>query len=109
ARQEFVKDYIDIPISAKETVGARSYGMNWKMTAKTILVQMHHKVETLELLGKKMVLVLQDSLYSYLIREFATESLQSPDLSDSAHFHVYSMNQGLDGAFSIELASRYSP
>ncbi len=108
ARQEFVKDYLDLPVSSKEIVGAKSYGMNWKMTAKTILVQMHHKVETLELLGKKMVLVLEDSLYSYLKREFVTESLQSADLADSAHFHVYNMRQGEDGSFSIELESRYS-
>jgi hypothetical protein len=36
--------------------------MNWKMTAKTILVQMHHKVETFEHINKKMVLVIQDVL-----------------------------------------------
>jgi hypothetical protein len=36
-------------------------GMNWKMTAKTILMQLHHKVTTFEHLNKHMVVTIQDS------------------------------------------------
>lgn len=35
------------------------YGMNWKMSGKTILVQLHHKVETFEHVGRHFVLVMQ--------------------------------------------------
>ena len=45
--------------------------MNWKMTAKTILVQLNHKIESFENLGKHMALVLQDHLLAYMQREFA--------------------------------------
>lgn len=31
-----------------ESLSNKTFGMNWKMTAKTILVQLHHKIETFE-------------------------------------------------------------
>jgi hypothetical protein len=43
-----------------------SFGINWKMTAKTTLVQLHHKIQTFEELGKHLVLVLQDGLMNYM-------------------------------------------
>ena len=52
---------------AREDVECRdSFGMNWKMTAKTILVQLHHKVDTFENLNRKLVLVLQQPLLDYM-------------------------------------------
>ncbi|MEI6043716.1 MAG: hypothetical protein WCS37_04910 [Chloroflexota bacterium] len=45
-RQNFLKS-----VSIEEIAGiesSKSFGMNWKMTAKTTLVQLHHKVETFE-------------------------------------------------------------
>lgn len=69
-RQGKVKDFLGIELQTLDTTGAiwperqrllkklrvprhdnaekstKSFGMNWKMTAKTILVQMHHKIQT---------------------------------------------------------------
>lgn len=65
--------------------------MNWKMTAKTILVQMHHKIETFEHVHKKLVLVIQDKLLQYMSKEFNFSHLKSPALlGDSMHLHAYS-------------------
>lgn len=96
---------------AQDNAGSRedkSYGINWKMTAKTILVQMHHKVETLELLGKKLVLVVQDAFYDYMTAEFSTSVLRDAETADAAHFHIYSLEQQGDKTFSLELTNRYS-
>jgi len=40
--------------------------MNWKMTAKTILMQVHHKVQTFEEINKHLVLVIQDHFMDYI-------------------------------------------
>jgi hypothetical protein len=48
----------------------KTFGMNWKMTAKTILVQMHHKIKTFEHVNKRLVLVTQDKLLGYMTKEF---------------------------------------
>lgn len=102
SRQKLIRDELGIPVEVPTT--DKTYGINWKMTAKTILVQMHHKVETLELLGKKLVLAIQDVFFNYMQREFSTQSLQPPHSGNSAHFHVYNLNQN----FVLELTSQYS-
>ncbi|MDR2815037.1 MAG: hypothetical protein LBB79_10360 [Prevotellaceae bacterium] len=69
-----------------------SFGMNWKMTAKTILVQMHHKITTFENLNKHLVLVLQDCLMSYMEKEFSFEHISKiPKIGDPFHFHSYQL------------------
>lgn len=69
-----------------------TFGMNWKMTAKTILVQMHHKIKTFENLRKHLVLVLQDCLMNYMKKEFAFEHISTvPKIGDSFHFHSYQL------------------
>ncbi len=108
SRQQFIGGILGMPVEGPSPENGRSYGMNWKMTAKTVLVQIHHKLETLELLNKKMVLVLQDVFYEYLIREFSAANLREADSGDAAHFHVYSVGKAGNGAFSIELAVRQS-
>ena len=40
------------------------------MTAKTILMQLHHKIQTFEHVNRKLVLVVQDKLLEYMEREF---------------------------------------
>lgn len=40
----------------------KTFGMNGKMTLKTILIQMHHKSETFEHLNKYLVLIIQKPL-----------------------------------------------
>ena len=49
-RQRLLKALgFDVP--KKDVDSGKPFGMNWKMTAKTILVQLHHKVDTLEHIG----------------------------------------------------------
>lgn len=87
----------------------RPYGMNWKMTAKTILVQLHHKSQTFEHVNKKLVLVIQDVLLNYIRREFDFAGLQEPAmLGDSVHFHPYEFTQEGDSGWSLVLGSRLS-
>ena len=64
-RQRLLKK-LGVPRSDAEDASEKSYGMNWKMTAKTILVQMHHKIQTFEHFNKKLVLVVQDKILSYM-------------------------------------------
>ncbi len=58
-RQRLI-EAMGVSTEGDETSSDRKFGMNWKMTAKTILVQLHHKVGTFEHLNKKLVLVVQD-------------------------------------------------
>ena len=87
----------------------RGFGMNWKMTAKTTLVQMHHKVRTFENLRKKLVLVLQDVLMNYMIGEFDFAHLRDPASNGhSMHFHVYDIEQRSDNSYGLFLSGRRS-
>lgn len=83
------------------------YGVNWKMTAKTTLVQLHHKLETFEILGKHLVLVLQDDLLNYMRHEFNFGHIQDAKLGHSMHFHAYSLQQR-EHEYRINLVSRSS-
>lgn len=85
----------------------RPYGMNWKMTAKTTLVQLHHKVETFESLGKHLVLVLQDTLLDYMRQQFNFGHIQEAKLGHAMHLHAYSLKQHEED-FRIHLATRSS-
>lgn len=83
--------------------------MNWKMTAKTTLVQMHHKIQTLEHLNKKLVLVIQDNLLTYMARQFSFGHVKNPAvIGDSMHIHAYRMDQVSDGSFKPIMQSRLS-
>lgn len=87
-RQRFLRSVgVDVP----GEIGAKSYGVNWKMTAKTTLVQLHHKVETFQLVNKRLVLVLQDCLYGYMNKNFRFSHIEDARLGDPMHFHVYSL------------------
>lgn len=86
----------------------KPYGMNWKMTAKTILVQMHHKISTFEHINKKLVLVVQDKLLHYMSREFQFSHMKNPPLlGDSMHLHAYKLNNN-ESTYKLQLASRLS-
>ncbi len=85
----------------------RTYGMNWKHTAKTTLIQLHHKIRTLETIGKHLVLVIQDRLLMYLQRTFDFSEVGPARLGDSLHFHAYELlRSGV--AHTIELVTRCS-
>lgn len=90
------------------TSGAR-FGMNWKMTAKTILVQLHHKVQTFERINKHIVLAVQDAFMEYVQREFSFGHIQEANSRDPMQIHTYRLNQDADtGAMLLQLSSRHS-
>ena len=96
-----------IKVLQRDIDNGRSFGMNWKMTAKTILVQMHHKAKTFEAINKHLVLVIQEPLMKYMIREFDFSHVAEPLIGNSVHFHAYALNNGGNG-LSLSLVSRKS-
>jgi hypothetical protein len=105
-RQRFVES-VGLPVSKLDVANDRKFGMNWKMTAKTILVQLHHKVQTFETLNKHLVLVVQDHLLSYMQRAFAFDHLNRARLGDPMHIHSYKL--ALSGTdYRLSLDSRLS-
>lgn len=106
-RQKFLQVQ-GLNVNPSDVESNKPSGMNWKMTAKTILVQLHHKVETFEGLGKHLLLVVQDQLLDYMRREFRFEHIQSARLGDAMQIHTYSPSQTIDGSFRIELQERFS-
>ncbi|UJW83050.1 NotI family restriction endonuclease [Hydrogenophaga sp. SL48] len=134
ARDGVVKDFVGIELQTLDTTGTvwperqrllrelglpradeaenstKPFGMNWKMTAKTILVQMHHKVQTFEHINKKLVLIVQDKLLAYMSREFRFDHLKNPAmLGDSMHLHAYSFRpNGELGELRLAMSARVS-
>lgn len=133
ARNGKVKDFVGIELQTVDTTGTvwperqrflnemgiprlddaersdKPYGMNWKMTAKTILVQMHHKIDTFEHVNKKLVLVVQNRLLEYMSREFNFAHLRNPAvLGDSMHLHAYRITPQQDSTFKLIMQARLS-
>jgi Restriction endonuclease NotI len=107
-RQRLLKE-LGIPRGDDSEDSKKSFGMNWKMTAKTILVQMHHKIHTFEHVNKKLVLVVQDKLLNYMSREFKFDHLRNPaSIGDSMHFHAYRMGVQADKSYKLTMQSRLS-
>jgi len=125
-----VKDFVGIEVQALDTTGSvwsertellrtkgfavdvkdsnpKRFGINWKMTAKTTLLQMHHKIATFENLGKHLVLVVQDSFLDYMKGEFNFAHMNAARLGDSFHVHSYTMVDTPE-TIRIELDSRLS-
>jgi hypothetical protein len=84
-----------------------TYGINWKMTAKTILIQIHHKIKTFEHLNRHLVLVIQQGLMDNLIKNFDFGHLGNGSIGDSMHFHSYEMMEQ-DNSYSLVLQERRS-
>jgi len=128
-----VKDFVGIELQTLDTTGTvwperqrllktlgvpriddgessdKPFGMNWKMTAKTILVQMHHKIQTFEHVNKKLVLVVQDKLLDYMGREFRFDHLHNPAaIGDSMHLHAYRMDGQIDQSYKLVMQARLS-
>lgn len=128
-RRGRVQDFVGIEVQTMDTTGSvwparqkflraqgvqvepgknQTFGMNWKMTAKTTLVQLHHKVETFEHLSKKLVLACQDVLAAYMAREFTFAHWSNPArLGDSMHVHSYTL-EATTNVYELELAQRIS-
>lgn len=105
-RQRFLKGR-GFKVPRKDVDSGKTFGMNWKMTAKTILVQLHHKIETLEHVNKRFALVIQDYLLSYLQAEFNLNHLQGVRDGDTMQLHSYKLTE-LNGSFRIDLDQRLS-
>ena len=133
AKNNKVKDFVGVELQTLDTTGTvwpqrqrllrelglprgddaenstKPFGINWKMTAKTVLVQMHHKIQTFEHVNKTLVLVVQDCLLDYMRREFNFSHLQSPAaLGDSMHLHAYQIDKQDDNTYRLGLDSRLS-
>jgi hypothetical protein len=106
-RQRFA-DSNGIEVDSSDLKSKKPFGMNWKMTAKTILVQMHHKLATFEHLNKHLVLVIQNHLLDYMKREFSFSHISDTALTgDSLHFHSY-VNAAQDDNYRLDLYERKS-
>lgn len=97
-----------IPVRRSDRISTKPFGLNWKMTAKTILVQLHHKIQTFEHVSKHLVLVAQDYLIAYMKKEFSFDHLETARLGDPMHFHSYSLQESEDGLLRLQLVERMS-
>jgi hypothetical protein len=93
---------------SENDLSMKAFGMNWKMSAKTILIQMHHKAETFEHLGKHLVLAVQDCFRDYMAREFSFSSFQQARQGDSIHIHSYTLDEADNNSLRLRLKDRIS-
>jgi hypothetical protein len=105
-RQRFLAS-VGVSVKKSDVRSTDPYGMNWKMTAKTILVQLHHKVQTFENLNKHIVLVIQDHLLEYIRREFSFDHVHAARLGDPMQIHAYRLKPH-QHELKIALAMRLS-
>jgi hypothetical protein len=105
-RQRFLKQH-KLRVRREDIESQKPFGMNWKMTAKTILVQLNHKIATFEHLSKRLVLVLQDSLLGYIKGEFAFDHIKGVRDGDPMQFHAYELSKGA-AAYTLRLKERLS-
>ncbi len=104
-RQKAVRE---LGLHCEDAVPDKPFGMNWKMTAKTILVQLHHKVRTFENINRHLVLVVQEQLLNYIKKEFSFSHVSSHPLAgDAVHFHSYGLKT-VDDRLKLCLKERYS-
>ena len=95
--------------STEPLTGGARFGMNWKMTAKTILVQLHHKVQTFERINKHIVLAVQDVFMDYVQREFSFGHIIQANSRDPMQIHTYRLDRDeVTGAILLQLSSRLS-
>ncbi len=107
-RQRLLEE-LGVPLEDRQSESKKTFGMNWKMTTKTILIQLHHKIETFEGINKKLVLVIQDCFLDYIQREFNFSHVShQAKLGDSMHIHAYRMNTQADQSLRLALDSRLS-
>ena len=105
-RQRLLHEH-NIDVLEADIRNKRGFGINWKMTAKTILLQMHHKAETFEAINKHLVLVVQQPFLEYVKREFAFNHISGARSGDPVHIHSYDFNQ-VGRRMSLSLSARLS-
>ena len=106
-RQRFIAS-LGFPVSKKDVSSSKGFGMNWKMTAKTTMIQLHHKIQTFEYINKHLVLVMQDHLLQYLQQEFQFSHIKEARFGDPMHLHVYGMKKLKNQSHRLDLVSRLS-
>lgn len=107
ARQRFLRQ-AGVETVREDAAPDKAYGMNWKMTAKTTLVQLHHKIQTFESINKHLTLVVQDVLLEYLRNEFRFSHVNDARRGDPMQIHAYRMEQTDSGSYSLRLDTRLS-
>lgn len=105
-RQRFLNEH-GIEVRQEIVESNKPFGMNWKMTAKTTLIQLHHKVKTFETLGKHLTLVIQNPFLNYMKSQFRFGHLVQARIGDSLHIHSYQLSMPPD-ALRLRLDSRLS-
>lgn len=105
-RQRFAVAH-GVAASVDDTASDKSFGMNWKMTAKTALIQLTHKIATFEHLGKRLVAVVQDCLLDYMRGEFSFGHIQGQRDGDAMQFHSYELATEPSG-YTLKLKERVS-
>ncbi len=104
-RQKFLRKKGVINTEDREFTG--NFGINWKMTTKTTLFQIHHKLLTFEHINKRLVLVIQDKLFDYMSEQFNFDHFHTPpEDNDSFRIHTYRMEIGTQQEFRLALQSR---
>jgi hypothetical protein len=106
-RQRFLKQH-GIEVRQSDVESKKGFGMNWKMTCKTILVQLHHKIETFEHCGKNLVLAIQQPLMDYMLSTFNFKHLQEPLSGNPMHFHSYDLLETENQLYRLALKKRWS-
>jgi hypothetical protein len=106
-RQRFLKK-VGLSVRRSDAESEKKFGMNWKMTAKTTLVQLHHKIKTFEHINKHLVLVVQDCLLDYMRREFKFAHLTQARVGDPMQIHSYKLATQKESSYRLELESRWS-
>lgn len=91
-RQKFLYER-GIEVKKEDVESTKTFGMNWKMTLKTILVQLHHKSETFEHLNKHFVLIIQSPLFERMKSDFDFSDIDGVRLGDPVHIHSYNFNK----------------
>ena len=84
------------------------FGINQKMSSKTILVQILHKAEQLNKLQKKTILIIQDYFYKHLLSTYnIKENFKSQKIKDPIHIHSYKLVKN-KGDYKIKLDKQVS-
>lgn len=105
-RQRFLRS-VGVSVRSADVKSTSSFGMNWKMTAKTALPQLHHKIGTFQNLNKHLVLVIQDLLLDYIRKTFSFGHVEKARIGDPMHIHSY-LAKASRNKLKLELATRLS-
>ena len=105
-RQRFLEER-GFTVDSKDVNNKKPFGMNWKMTLKTILIQMHHKSETFEHLNKHLVLIIQKPLYEHMLSDFDFGDIKGVRVGDPVHIHSYDFTESKN-KLSLSLDTRVS-